>query len=79
MFAYGLSGSGKTFTTFGIDDPNVPEAWYKWAEPTDAWGIYPRLAYELFETSEKTWKFTMKYFQNVATVRLVLQDLHAGD
>ena len=68
MFAYGLSGSGKTFTTFGIDDPNVPEAWYKWAEPTQDWGVYPRLAYELFESSEKTWKFTMKYFQNVVDI-----------
>ena len=27
LFAYGLSGSGKTFTVFGPDDPAIPEAW----------------------------------------------------
>ena len=29
MFAYGLSGSGKTYTVFGPDDPIKPEAWFK--------------------------------------------------
>ena len=29
MFAYGLSGSGKTYTVFGPDDPLAPEAWFK--------------------------------------------------
>jgi hypothetical protein len=29
LFAYGLSGSGKTFTVFGPDDPAIPEAWFK--------------------------------------------------
>ncbi|RHZ21321.1 hypothetical protein DYB37_003343 [Aphanomyces astaci] len=48
LFAYGLSGSGKTFT----------------------WGIFPRLAYELFKEKQDGWKITMKYFQNVVdTVR----------
>ncbi|KAF4321602.1 hypothetical protein BBO99_00004572 [Phytophthora kernoviae] len=51
LFAYGLSGSGKTFTVFG-------------------WGIFPRLAYELFKEKQDGWKISMKYFQNVVdTVR----------
>merc|ERR1719271_452362 len=68
MFAYGLSGSGKTFTTFGPDDPAVPEAWFKWAKPHDLWGIFPRLGFDLFEMCEQTWKFAMKYFQNVVDI-----------
>ena len=68
MFAYGLSGSGKTFTVFGPDDPAIPEAWFKWATPQDSWGIYPRLAYDLFEMRDQTWKFKMKYFQNVVDI-----------
>ena len=27
LFAYGLSGSGKTFTVFGPDAIDAPEAW----------------------------------------------------
>jgi hypothetical protein len=27
LFAYGLSGSGKTFTVFGPDAVDAPEAW----------------------------------------------------
>ena len=27
LFAYGLSGSGKTFTVFGPDAVDIPEAW----------------------------------------------------
>ena len=65
MLGYGLSGSGKTFTLFGPDDPAVPEAWYKSSQPHDLWGIFPRLAYDLFEMSDKTCKFSMKYFQNI--------------
>jgi Kinesin motor domain len=49
LFAYGLSGSGKTFTVFGPDAPDLPEAWYKHAVPHKTWGIFPRLAYELFK------------------------------
>lgn len=34
------------------------------------WGIFPRLAYELFKDKDDGWKVTMKYFQNVVdTVR----------
>ena len=68
MFAYGLSGSGKTFTTYGPDDPSLPEAWFLWDEPHDSWGIFPRLAYDLFNMSERTWKLSMKYFQNVVDI-----------
>ena len=65
MFSYGISGSGKTFTLFGPDGLDDPEAWFKWREPRKLWGIFPRLAYSLFEMCEKTWGFSMKYFQNV--------------
>ena len=37
LFAYGLSGSGKTFTVFGPDAVDAPEAWFKHAEPHDLW------------------------------------------
>ncbi|CAK4114651.1 unnamed protein product [Aphanomyces euteiches] len=70
MFAYGLSGSGKTFTVFGPDAVDIPEAWFKHEEPHPLWGIFPRLAYELFKEKQDGWKITMKYFQNVVdTVR----------
>ncbi|ETV96104.1 hypothetical protein H310_10741 [Aphanomyces invadans] len=70
MFAYGLSGSGKTFTVFGPDAVDIPEAWFKHEEPHPMWGIFPRLAYELFKEKQDGWKITMKYFQNVVdTVR----------
>ncbi|CAM9536993.1 unnamed protein product, partial [Ascophyllum nodosum] len=70
LFAYGLSGSGKTFTVFGPDAVDIPEAWFKHAEPHPLWGIFPRLAYELFKDKTDGWKVTMKYFQNVVdTVR----------
>lgn len=70
LFAYGLSGSGKTFTVFGPDASDVPEAWYKHATPQPLWGIFPRLAYEIFQEKQDGWKITMKYFQNVVdTVR----------
>ncbi|KDO23396.1 hypothetical protein SPRG_11488 [Saprolegnia parasitica CBS 223.65] len=70
MFAYGLSGSGKTFTVFGPDAVDIPEAWFKHEEPHPLWGIFPRLAYNLFKEKQDGWKITMKYFQNVVdTVR----------
>lgn len=70
LFAYGLSGSGKTFTVFGPDATDAPEAWFKHAEPTKLWGIFPRLAYDLFKEKTDGWKISMKYFQNVVdTVR----------
>ena len=65
MFSYGAYGSGKNFTIFGPDDPALPEAWFKWPKPHDLWGIFPRVAYDLFEMSDQTWKFSMKYFQNI--------------
>lgn len=43
LFAYGLSGSGKTYTVFGIDDIYHPNAWFKFDSPQDEWGIFPRL------------------------------------
>ncbi|RLN97558.1 hypothetical protein BBJ28_00017550 [Nothophytophthora sp. Chile5] len=34
------------------------------------WGVFPRLAYELFKEKQDGWKISMKYFQNVVdTVR----------
>ncbi|EEY69050.1 uncharacterized protein PITG_05224 [Phytophthora infestans T30-4] len=70
LFAYGLSGSGKTFTVFGPDAVDIPEAWFKHEEPHPLWGIFPRLAYELFKEKQDGWKISMKYFQNVVdTVR----------
>ena len=70
MFAYGLSGSGKTFTVFGPDAADSPDAWFKHDDPHDMWGILPRMAYSLFKERGPDWKITMKYFQNVVdTVR----------
>ena len=68
LFAYGLSGSGKTFTVFGPDAIDAPEAWFKWAEPHKMWGILPRLAYEIFNEKKDGWKISMKYFQNVVDI-----------
>lgn len=70
LFAYGLSGSGKTFTVFGPDAPDAPEAWFKHMEPYDMWGVFPNLAYEIFADRKDGWKIVMKYFQNVVdTIR----------
>ena len=70
LFAYGLSGSGKTYTVFGPDATDAPEAWFKHSEPHNGWGIFPRLAYDIFQEKKDNWKITMKYFQNVVdTVR----------
>ena len=68
LFAYGLSGSGKTFTVFGPDAADIPEAWFKHATPFAMWGIYPRLAYDIFGIKDESWKITMKYFQNVVDI-----------
>ena len=66
----GLSGSGKTYTVFGPDATDAPEAWFKHSEPHNGWGIFPRLAYDIFQEKKDNWKITMKYFQNVVdTVR----------
>lgn len=70
IFAYGLSGSGKTFTVFGPDAIDIPEAWFKHETPHPLWGVFPRLAYDVFKLKEDTWKVILKYFQNVIdTVR----------
>ena len=77
LFAYGLSGSGKTFTVFGPDAVDIPEAWFKHSTPHDMWGVFPHLAYEVFEEKKKHdgWKITMKYFQNIVdTVRDLMSD-----
>merc|ERR1711865_275965 len=73
LFAYGLSGSGKTFTVFGPDDPETPVAWFKHAEPFKMWGIFPYLAYEVFQEKKDGWKISMKYFQNVVSIVRDLQ------
>ncbi len=67
MFAYGLSGAGKTYTVFGTDDPNSPQAWYKFNRPDENWGLFPRIAYDLLQMAAKHtgWKVRVKYFQNV--------------
>ena len=69
LFAYGLSGSGKTYTVFGPDAVDAPEAWFKWPTPHALWGILPRLAYEIFQEKTDGWKISMKYFQNVSLMR----------
>lgn len=66
--AYGLSGSGKTFTVFGPDAADSPDAWYKHSSPHPLWGILPNMAYEIFNEKKEDWKITMKYFQNVVDI-----------
>ena len=69
MFAYGLSGAGKTYTIFGTDDPHSPHAWYKFSKPHEHWGLFPRIAYRLLRLcsmeGNERWKVKIKYFQNV--------------
>ena len=50
MFAYGLSGSGKTYSVFGPDMIGMPEAWFNFEQPHQDWGIFPRLAYDIITT-----------------------------
>merc|ERR1712054_739198 len=68
LFAYGLSGSGKTFTVFGMDAADNPESWFQHAIPHPMWGIFPRLGFELMGMKSDGWKFTMQYFQNVVDI-----------
>ena len=68
IFAYGLSGSGKTFTVFGPDDPKADVAWFKHAQPHDMWGCFPHMAYDVFQEKKDGWKVSMKYFQNVVSI-----------
>ena len=69
MFAYGLSGAGKTYTVFGPDDPKRKDAWFKSATPQKQWGLFPRIAYEMLnlanEHKKDGWVVRVKYFQNV--------------
>ena len=88
LFAYGLSGSGKTFTVFGVslvqnpafgpdsvphfplgaqpDAMDSPEAWFKFTTaPSKSWGIFPRIAWELFQRKQDGWEISMRYFQNI--------------
>ena len=70
LFAYGLSGSGKTYTVFGTDDVKNKNSWFYHETPHSSWGILPRLAWDIFQDRKDGWKVTMKYFQNVVeTVR----------
>ena len=68
LFAYGLSGSGKTFTVFGMDAVDNPDSWFHQPKPHDMWGLFPNLAYQLFQDKTDGWKVTMKYFQNVVDI-----------
>eukprot|EP00948_MAST-09A_sp_MAST-9A-sp1_P003862 g3862.t1 len=72
LFAYGLSGSGKTYSVFGVDAPKDSWSWYyqtKGTEPeTKHWGIFPRLVYTLYQNKTDKWKFKIKYFQNVVNI-----------
>ena len=67
LFAYGLSGAGKTYTVFGADDPKSSIAWYKFSKPHEHWGLFPRLAYKLLQMAagSEGWKVRLKYYQNV--------------
>lgn len=79
LFAYGLSGSGKTFTVFGPDAADAPEAWFKHSEPHPLWGIFPRLAYDIFQEKQDGWKISMKYFQNVVDIVRDLMSANADE
>ena len=75
LFAYGLSGSGKTFTVFGVDGADDPDSWFQFDNPQPLWGIFPRLAYDLYKQEGVMPGFgaSIKYFQNVHdTVRDLL-------
>ena len=71
IFAYGLSGSGKTYTTFGIDNAELQSSWFFQDNPesefASQWGLFPRLAWDVFQLKKKEprYKFRMKYLQNV--------------
>ena len=75
LFAYGLSGSGKTYTVFGPDDPKAEDSWYKHKFIQEQWGLFPRVAFHIFAEKRKHdgWRITIKYFQNVVnTIRDLL-------
>ena len=68
LLAYGLSGSGKTFTVYGPDAVDSPYAWFKHERPQPMWGIVPRILWDIFQDHKDGWKVTMKYFQNVVDI-----------
>mmetsp|Transcript_25426 Transcript_25426/g.85436 ORF Transcript_25426/g.85436 Transcript_25426/m.85436 type:complete len:1005 (-) Transcript_25426:54-3068(-) len=68
LFAYGLSGSGKTYTVFGMDDVKNKTSWFYHKTPDKNWGVFPRLGYDVFTDRKDGWKVTMKYFQNVVDI-----------
>lgn len=68
LFAYGLSGSGKTFTVFGMDAADNPDSWFNHSERNKNWGVFPNLAYDIFQDKQDGWKVSMKYFQNVVDI-----------
>ena len=71
IFAYGLSGSGKTYTTFGVDNAELQSSWFFQDNPesefASQWGLFPRLAWDVFQLKKKEprYKFRMQYLQNV--------------
>ena len=78
LFAYGLSGSGKTFSIFGPDGMDDPSAWFKHETPHPMWGIFPRIAYNVCNertsgASHARWKVSIKFFQNVVDEVLQLE------
>jgi chromosome segregation ATPase len=82
LFAYGLSGSGKTYSVFGPDMIGMPEAWFNFERPHQDWGVFPRLAYDIITNEQSKakghgqWELSIKYFQNVVDRIL---DLLTGD
>ena len=72
MFAYGLSGSGKTYTSFGEDKEGSPKSWFNMTGPDDPvagdrWGLFPRLAWHYFKLKEDdpAIKIELTFIQNV--------------
>eukprot|EP00329_Picozoa_sp_Boothbay-MS584-11_P000078 958_3 len=72
IFAYGLSGSGKTFSVFGMDDAKSQGSWFfqkdDKADGAAQWGVFPRLGFEIMQERGDGWKIKMKYFQNVVDI-----------
>eukprot|EP00750_Incisomonas_marina_P003012 INCI12808.3.p1 GENE.INCI12808.3~~INCI12808.3.p1 ORF type:complete len:1011 (+),score=198.42 INCI12808.3:601-3633(+) len=66
--AWCLIWKGSRCTVFGPDDPSVPDAWFNVSDPVSNWGLLPRLAFDLFGMQDQTWKFSLKYFQNVIDI-----------
>ena len=72
IFAFGLSGSGKTYTTFGLDKDDNPNSWFQMDGPEDPragsqWGLFPRLAYDFYQdkAANPAIKIKLVFMQNV--------------